>query len=109
MGPWTQLLAPPQVSNLKAILQSLVEYSKDLSNCINGFSGFGWEEQRKILEPLISLPPAHPQVLGHPILEQHLPDVSLIGEFSDPEELGKLLQLVLGCAISCEKKQGMGE
>uniref|UniRef100_A0A8D1SSF2 Calponin-homology (CH) domain-containing protein n=1 Tax=Sus scrofa TaxID=9823 RepID=A0A8D1SSF2_PIG len=66
-----------KVTNLKTILQSLVEYSQD--------------------------------VLGHPILEQHLPDVSLIGEFSDPEELGKLLQLVLGCAISCEKKQGMGE
>lgn len=47
------------------------------------------------------------QVLGHPLSEQHLPDVSLIGEFSDPAELGKLLQLVLGCAISCEKKQGM--
>nr|XP_023501075.1 protein Hook homolog 2 isoform X2 [Equus caballus] len=62
-----------KVSNLKTILQSLVEYSQD--------------------------------VLGHPISEQHLPDVSLIGEFSDPEELGKLLQLVLGCAISCEKKQ----
>ncbi|KAF3829398.1 hypothetical protein GH733_003662 [Mirounga leonina] len=62
-----------KVSNLKSILQSLVEYSQD--------------------------------VLGHPVLEQHLPDVSLIGEFSDPEELGKLLQLVLGCAISCEKKQ----
>uniref|UniRef100_A0A452TK41 Hook microtubule tethering protein 2 n=2 Tax=Ursus maritimus TaxID=29073 RepID=A0A452TK41_URSMA len=62
-----------KVSNLKTILQSLVEYSQD--------------------------------VLGHPILEQHLPAVSLIGEFSDPEELGKLLQLVLGCAISCEKKQ----
>lgn len=55
-----------------------------------------------------SHPTPHLQVLGHPILEQHLPDVSLIGEFSDPEELGKLLQLVLGCAISCEKKQGMG-
>lgn len=41
-------------------------------------------------------------------MEQHLPDVSLIGQFSDPGELGKLLQLVLGCAISCEKKQGMG-
>ncbi|XP_022382604.1 protein Hook homolog 2 isoform X2 [Enhydra lutris kenyoni] len=62
-----------KVSNLKTILQSLVEYSQD--------------------------------VLGHPVLEQHLPDVSFIGEFSDPEELGKLLQLVLGCAISCEKKQ----
>lgn len=45
------------------------------------------------------------QVLGHPVSDQHLPDVSLIGEFSNPAELGKLLQLVLGCAISCEKKQ----
>ncbi|XP_040485185.1 protein Hook homolog 2 isoform X3 [Ursus maritimus] len=71
--PRHSLCAEPDVSNLKTILQSLVEYSQD--------------------------------VLGHPILEQHLPAVSLIGEFSDPEELGKLLQLVLGCAISCEKKQ----
>ncbi|XP_005003116.1 protein Hook homolog 2 isoform X1 [Cavia porcellus] len=44
-------------------------------------------------------------VLGHPLSEQHLPNVSLLGQFSDPSELGKLLQLVLGCAISCEKKQ----
>ncbi|XP_053440993.1 protein Hook homolog 2 isoform X2 [Nycticebus coucang] len=44
-------------------------------------------------------------ILVHPVSEEHLPDVSLIGEFSDPAELGKLLQLVLGCAISCEKKQ----
>ncbi|XP_070272340.1 protein Hook homolog 2 isoform X3 [Myotis yumanensis] len=71
--PGHSLCAEPDVSNLKIILQSLVEYSQD--------------------------------VLGHPVLEQHLPDVSLIGQFSDPGELGKLLQLVLGCAISCEKKQ----
>ncbi|XP_021076486.1 protein Hook homolog 2 [Mus pahari] len=64
-----------KVRKLEKILQSLVEYSKD--------------------------------VLGHPVSDQHLPDVSLIGEFSNPAELGKLLQLVLGCAISCEKKQGM--
>nr|XP_039322595.1 protein Hook homolog 2 isoform X3 [Saimiri boliviensis boliviensis] len=44
-------------------------------------------------------------VLAHPVSEEHLPNVGLIGEFSDPAELGKLLQLVLGCAISCEKKQ----
>ncbi|XP_028718072.1 protein Hook homolog 2 isoform X3 [Peromyscus leucopus] len=62
-----------KVRKLEKILQSLMEYSKD--------------------------------VLGHPVSEQHLPDVSLIGELSDPAELGKLLQLVLGCAISCEKKQ----
>ncbi|XP_036044895.1 protein Hook homolog 2 isoform X1 [Onychomys torridus] len=62
-----------KVRKLEKILQSLMEYSKD--------------------------------VLGHPVSEQHLPDVSLIGELSNPAELGKLLQLVLGCAISCEKKQ----
>lgn len=62
-----------KVRKLERILQSLVEYSKD--------------------------------VLGHPVSNQHLPDVNLIGEFSNPAELGKLLQLVLACAISCEKKQ----
>ncbi|XP_043835605.1 protein Hook homolog 2 isoform X8 [Dromiciops gliroides] len=62
-----------KVSNLKKVLQGLVEYSQD--------------------------------ILGHQVSDQHLPDVNLIGEFSDPAELGKLLQLVLSCAISCEKKQ----
>ncbi|KAH1176012.1 hypothetical protein KIL84_020746 [Mauremys mutica] len=62
-----------KVSNLKKVLQSVLEYCQD--------------------------------VLGHQISERHLPDVNLIGEFSDTSELGKLLQLVLGCAISCEKKQ----
>ncbi|XP_062966333.1 protein Hook homolog 2 isoform X2 [Cynocephalus volans] len=62
-----------KVSNLKTILQSLMEYSQD--------------------------------VLAHPVSEEHLPDVNLIGKLSDSAELGKLLQLVLGCAISCEKKQ----
>lgn len=46
-------------------------------------------------------------MLGHQVPEQLLPDVALVGELSDLAELGKLLQLVLGCAISCEKKQGM--
>uniref|UniRef100_A0A8D0FZ35 Hook microtubule tethering protein 2 n=1 Tax=Sphenodon punctatus TaxID=8508 RepID=A0A8D0FZ35_SPHPU len=62
-----------KLSNLKKILQSVVEYSQD--------------------------------VLGHQVPEQLLPDVGLIGEFSDAAELAKLLQLVLGCAIGCEKKQ----
>lgn len=47
------------------------------------------------------------QVLGHQVPEQLLPEVALVGELSDTTELGKLLQLVLGCAISCERKQGM--
>ncbi|XP_049644376.1 protein Hook homolog 2 [Suncus etruscus] len=59
----------------------------------------------KLTAILTSLTEYTRDVLGHPISQQQWPDVNLIGEFSDPVELGKLLQLVLGCAISCEKKQ----
>lgn len=45
-------------------------------------------------------------MLGHQVSDDHLPDVNLIGEMGDVTELGKLLQLALGCAVSCEKKQG---
>ncbi|KAM8824896.1 protein Hook homolog 2 isoform 2-T2 [Synchiropus picturatus] len=44
-------------------------------------------------------------VLGHQVAEEHLPDVNLIGEMGDVTELGKLVQLVLGCAVSCDKKE----
>ncbi|XP_072299628.1 protein Hook homolog 2 [Eucyclogobius newberryi] len=43
-------------------------------------------------------------ILGHQLSDEHLPDVTLIGEMGDVTELGKLVQLVLGCAVSCEKK-----
>lgn len=49
----------------------------------------------------------HEQVLGHQVSDEHLPDVNLMGEMGDVTELGKLVQLVLGCAVSCEKKQGV--
>ncbi|XP_053494076.1 protein Hook homolog 2-like [Ictalurus furcatus] len=62
-----------KVSNLKKILQSMLEYYHD--------------------------------VLGQQVADVHVPDVSLIGEMGDVAELGRLVQLVLGCAVSCEKKQ----
>ncbi|CAH2272923.1 Hook homolog 2 isoform X2 [Pelobates cultripes] len=62
-----------KVSNLKRILQSVLEYYQD--------------------------------VLGHPVSDDHIPDVGLIGEFSNVAELRKMVQLVLGCAISCDKKE----
>lgn len=34
-----------------------------------------------------------------------LPDVSLIAEKADKAELGRMLQLVLGCAVNCEEKE----
>ncbi|TRY95710.1 hypothetical protein DNTS_022113 [Danionella cerebrum] len=62
-----------KVSNLKKILQSMMEYYHD--------------------------------VLGQQVSDQHVPDVCLLGEMGDVTELGRLLQLVLGCAVSCDHKQ----
>ncbi|XP_004616658.1 protein Hook homolog 2 isoform X1 [Sorex araneus] len=68
--------------------------------------GSNWRlKVSKLTTILQSLVRYSQEVLGYPISEQDWPDVKLIGKFSDPEELGKLLQLVLGCAVSCEKKQ----
>uniref|UniRef100_A0A672ZNT5 Protein Hook homolog 3 n=1 Tax=Sphaeramia orbicularis TaxID=375764 RepID=A0A672ZNT5_9TELE len=44
-------------------------------------------------------------VLGQHINDFTLPDVNLIGEHSDAAELGRMLQLILGCAVNCEQKQ----
>lgn len=51
--------------------------------------------------PVVSI-----QILGQQINDFTLPDVNLIGEHSDAAELGRMLQLILGCAVNCEQKQG---
>ncbi|XP_057673031.1 protein Hook homolog 2-like isoform X1 [Corythoichthys intestinalis] len=69
-------------------------------------SGDNWRLKvsnlKKILKSMLEY---YHDILGHQVLEEHLPDVNLIGEMGDITELGKLVQLVLGCAVSCEKKQ----
>uniref|UniRef100_A0A8C9XL37 Hook microtubule-tethering protein 1 n=1 Tax=Sander lucioperca TaxID=283035 RepID=A0A8C9XL37_SANLU len=45
------------------------------------------------------------QVLAQEISDFPLPDLSLVAEHSHSVELGRLLQLVLGCAVRCERKQ----
>ncbi|XP_017272286.1 protein Hook homolog 2 isoform X2 [Kryptolebias marmoratus] len=57
---------------------------------------------KKILKSMLEY---YHDVLGHQVSDEFLPDVNLIGEMGDVPELGKLVQLVLGCAVSCEKKQ----
>lgn len=47
------------------------------------------------------------QILGQQIDDFTLPDVNLIGEHADAAELGRMLQLILGCAVNCEQKQGI--
>uniref|UniRef100_A0A4W6D331 Hook microtubule-tethering protein 1 n=1 Tax=Lates calcarifer TaxID=8187 RepID=A0A4W6D331_LATCA len=44
-------------------------------------------------------------VLGQEISDFPLPDLALVAEHSNPVELGRLLQLILGCAVRCERKQ----
>ncbi|NXC13442.1 HOOK3 protein, partial [Corythaeola cristata] len=45
------------------------------------------------------------KILGQQINDFILPDVNLIGEHADAAELGRMLQLILGCAVNCEQKQ----
>lgn len=69
-------------------------------------SGENWRMKvnnlKKVLQSVLEY---YQDVLGHPVSEDHIPDVAMIGEFSNTAELRKMVQLVLGCAISCEKKE----
>lgn len=60
----------------------------------------------QVLTRYIFLPFYH-QFLVQDISHLPLPDVALVAEHADPVELGRLLQLVLGCAVKCERKQGL--
>uniref|UniRef100_A0A8C1VNP2 Protein Hook homolog 3 n=1 Tax=Cyprinus carpio TaxID=7962 RepID=A0A8C1VNP2_CYPCA len=56
---------------------------------------------KKILKGILDY---NHEVLGQQINDFTLPDVCLIAEHSDAAELGRMLQLILGCAINCEQK-----
>lgn len=69
-------------------------------------SGDNWRLKVSNLKKILkSMMEYYHDVLGNQVSDAHLPDVNLIGEMGDVTELGKLVQLVLGCAVSCEKKQ----
>ncbi|VEN42592.1 unnamed protein product [Callosobruchus maculatus] len=57
---------------------------------------------KKVVEAVIEY---YHDVLTLQILEIGRPDVGKIGETNDLVQLGKLLRLILGCAINCERKQ----
>ncbi|KAM6985886.1 protein Hook homolog 3 [Aplochiton taeniatus] len=57
---------------------------------------------KKILKAIVDY---NQEILGQQINDFTLPDVNLVGEHSDPAELGRMLQLILGCAVNCEQKQ----
>ncbi|XP_075459994.1 protein Hook homolog 3 isoform X8 [Ascaphus truei] len=57
---------------------------------------------KKILKGILDY---NHEILGQQINDFTLPDVNLVGEHSDASELGRMLQLILGCAVKCEQKQ----
>ncbi|XP_061783398.1 protein Hook homolog 3 isoform X3 [Nerophis lumbriciformis] len=57
---------------------------------------------KKILKGILDY---NQEILGQHINDFTLPDINLIGEHSDTAELGRMLQLILGCAVNCEQKQ----
>ncbi|XP_037554137.1 protein Hook homolog 1 [Nematolebias whitei] len=57
---------------------------------------------KKILQMVVDY---YNEVLAQEISDFPLPDVSLVAEHTNLEELGRLLQLILGCAVRCERKQ----
>uniref|UniRef100_A0A8C3G338 Hook microtubule tethering protein 2 n=1 Tax=Cyclopterus lumpus TaxID=8103 RepID=A0A8C3G338_CYCLU len=104
---------PRDVSSLSSLEFSCALINRDPSwfnetwlGRIKEESGDNWRLKvsnlKKILKSMLDY---YHDVLGHQVSDEHMPDVNLIGEMGDVTELGKLVQLVLGCAVSCEKKQ----
>ncbi|KAM4575112.1 protein Hook homolog 1 [Fundulus diaphanus] len=57
---------------------------------------------KKILQKVVDY---YNEVLAQDISYFPLPDVSRAAEHSEPVEMGRLLQLILGCAVRCEQQQ----
>uniref|UniRef100_A0A2K5CN07 Calponin-homology (CH) domain-containing protein n=1 Tax=Aotus nancymaae TaxID=37293 RepID=A0A2K5CN07_AOTNA len=81
-------------------------FDENWLNRINTEVGDNWRLKisnlKKILKGILDY---NHEILGQQINHFTLPDVNLIGEHSDATELGRLLQLILGCAVNCEQKQ----
>ncbi|KAH1008913.1 hypothetical protein HUJ05_009407 [Dendroctonus ponderosae] len=113
---WLQRLAPNRtktvseicdgVGILEALLQIEPNYFGQLQPKIKKDVGANWRLRvsnlKKISEAVIEY---YQDLLSMQIADKGKPDVGKIGESSDAVQLGKLLRLVLGCAINCERKQ----
>ncbi|XP_075595064.1 protein Hook homolog 3-like isoform X4 [Balearica regulorum gibbericeps] len=81
-------------------------FDENWLNRIKTEAGDNWRLKvsnlKKILKGILAY---NHEILGQQIDDFILPDVNLIGEHSDAAELGRMLQLILGCAVNCEQKQ----
>ncbi|KAG5849996.1 protein Hook homolog 1 isoform X1 [Anguilla anguilla] len=81
-------------------------FSESWLSRIKGDVGDNWRLKmnnlKKVLQMMVDY---YNEVLAQQISDFPLPDLVLVAEHSDPVELGRLLQLILGCAVKCERKQ----
>ncbi|XP_076272678.1 protein hook-like [Rhynchophorus ferrugineus] len=113
---WLQQLVPtrsrniPEICDGVAMMEALVQIAPDnfskLEPKIKKDVGANWRLRvsnlKKIVEAIVEY---YQDILTLHILEIGKPDVNKIGENNDPVQLAKLLRLLLGCAINCERKQ----
>ncbi|CAL8394361.1 unnamed protein product [Boreogadus saida] len=100
-----------ELTNGEAMSQALhhidsVWFSKSWLGRIKPDVGDNWRLKmnnlKKILQMMVDY---YNEVLGEQMSDFPLPEVALVAEHTDPLNTGRLLQLILGCAVKCERKQ----
>ncbi|XP_017785979.1 PREDICTED: protein hook [Nicrophorus vespilloides] len=113
---WLQSLVPThtrtllEISDGVAILEALLKISPanfyKLQGKMKVEVGNNWRLKvsnlKKINEAIIEY---YQDVLNFQLLDIGRPDLQSIGERGDLIQVGKLLRLVLGCAVNCERKK----
>ncbi|XP_045779185.1 protein hook [Maniola jurtina] len=102
---------PSELSDGVAIAEALTQiapeyFSTSWNSKIKTDVGHNWRLKvsnlKKILEGVVDY---HQDILNLSLQEFSRPDVVNIAEHADPTDLGRLLQLVLSCAVNCIKKE----
>ncbi|PAA72986.1 hypothetical protein BOX15_Mlig006424g1 [Macrostomum lignano] len=81
-------------------------FSEDWLSKIKPDSGSNWRLKVSNLKKIVkAVRDFYSDCLDMHINNFETPDINSIGESASPDELGALLQLVLGCAVSCADKE----
>ncbi|CAG9796480.1 unnamed protein product, partial [Diatraea saccharalis] len=103
---------PSELSDGVAIAEALTQiapeyFTPSWNSKIKTDVGNNWRLKvsnlKKILEGVVDY---HQDILNLSLQEFSRPDVVNIAETADQSDLGRLLQLVLSCAVNCIKKEG---
>ncbi|XP_063678097.1 protein Hook homolog 3-like isoform X2 [Bolinopsis microptera] len=91
---------------LSSVLKEIAPGWFDLSNSLKENINDNWRLKvsnlRKIKNAILDY---YQEVLELDLVQFPMPDCGEIGEHAEEEHLGRLLQLVLGCAVHCDEKE----